>query len=103
MASYQFLSPEGESVGLSRVDDRLRKDFDLEPDEVDYSAPYTWTVEAGFAVLTRTSETVITPEVVEKYLELKKDDAMVNEAFEEFIKKYAPYLDGTIFTFTAWR
>lgn len=106
MASYQFLSPEGETVNLNDVDERLCADSGLEVSPADFCSPYMWLVEAGIAIVLRTNATLITPEVVQQYLEIKgkeSDDGEVNEAFQHFIEKYAPYLDGTIYQFTAWR
>lgn len=106
MLIYQFCRKDGEPVTFGEVAERLQSDAGMPADNELNCVAYQYVVEAGIAILSSTKEQTVTPKVVRKYFEVTQEDTPdgeINEAFRDFIEKYAPYLDGTIYTFKAWR
>lgn len=103
MASYEFKNPAGEAVTLDEVDKRIAEASEQKYEKDTFCLAYQWTVEIGMAVYMRTKAAELTPEKFDEYLKLKEAEGANNAEFIEFIRKYQPFLDGTIFKFHAWR
>lgn len=102
MANYEF-TKDGENATLDAVDKAIAEAFDQVYQKDTFCSAYQYALEVGMAILLQTSCMTVTPELVDQYLEHKKKRGTLNEEFIEFIRKYQPFLDGTIFQFHAWR
>ena len=106
MANYTFIRTNGVAENLNDVDAKMCADLGEAVDANNYSAPYSITVEVGFAILMSMGGSRIDTGMVDAWLTKKREQGIPYGTFEEFeesIKTIRPYLDGTIYTFEAWR
>lgn len=102
MASYQF-SKDGEVITLDEADKIIADAFEQLYRKDAFCLAYQYVVELGMAVYMRASATDITPEVVDKYISIKQERGETNAEFIEFIRRYQPFIDGSVLKFYAWR
>lgn len=102
MASYQF-SKDGEVITLDEADKIIADAFEQLYRKDAFCLAYQYVVELGMAVYMRANACEITPEAVEKYLELKQGQGELHAEFIEFIRRYQPFIDGSVLKFYAWR
>lgn len=89
---------DGQPVRIREVNEELTKAFGQENM---YELCFEFVCELGASITSEMNTYEVTPKIVEEYIVRLQKQGEVHEHFVKFIRKYQPFVDGTIFQFHA--
>lgn len=99
MANYRFEDSNGTAVTLAQIDEEIREDYKLEPDEANFCQEYQLITEVGFSILLSQGGSGVTEILYKKW---RKDCTLKDKFFEDHEAALKKYLYGK-YRFVAWR
>jgi hypothetical protein len=99
MANYQFCK-NGEAIKLAEVDDKICEAFGITSNPDRFSGMFNQAVEVGFSILYE-GGSFVTKELVDNWFDSRPGRAALRSDPE--VLKMMEFLDGTHYTFDAWR